>query len=480
MTNKRTQDRIAQNLGVVGEKRPRKWRSDRLKNIENHYYNRQHDDKVPWFDAEAYKEEHIEINRRKPLVVYPLAKIHCSRIAAKLFGEGIFPELKVEDNDKLQGLIDDIVKKLKFRSKVLQASKPILALGSGFLRIKNFNGYISFEEYSSNICYPMFDDDMELVIVRIQYVYDDEEIIDPETEKPLKRWYKLVLTRDDEILFDNPPYDEGAEPEFKVVQEAHHGLGVVQGEWIKTTYGRHKFDGESLVEDILDLGDCISYNITQSDRASSYGTDPQLTIKGLDGDELEELVKSKEKAWALGREGEAQFIELGGNGVVTAGEVEKRLQQKAQEVTRAIQHDPEKIIGSAQSAKAMEVLNGPLVEVVKELRPAFGDAIVGLMKKIITIITKMGSNQFEVPMLAGVVGEQLDITLNWGDIFPRTTEDLQQEASLWTQLTSSQIVSKETALKKLAPLLGIDNVEEELKKIAAQPVDDGGFYGGQG
>ena len=74
--------------------------------------------------------------------------------------------------------------------------------------------------------------------------------------------------------------------------------------------------------------------------------------------------------------------------MTVAGEMMDREQRAAQEVTNAIMHDPEKIVGSAQSAKAMEVLNGPLVDLIKDLRPIFEYAIKTILRKTLILLAK--------------------------------------------------------------------------------------------
>ena len=143
-------------------------------------------------------------------------------------------------------------------------------------------------------------------------------------------------------------------------------------------------------------------------------------------DELENLIKSKDKSWSLGQEGDAQFLELSNTGVASAMEVEMHLQRKAQEITRAIMHDPDKIVGAAQSAKAMEVLNGPLVELINELRPMFGKHLIKLVKKIV-IICNSGdvTNAIKWRIPDGFDIEQDKINLEWGEIFPPSSKHTQ-------------------------------------------------------
>lgn len=476
----RTQRRADQNLGVISPhgKISLEFRSKKLRKYEDYFYNRQHDGKTPWHEAEADQSQYVPINQRKPTIVFPLAEVITSRIASKLFGEDVFPKFMVEDDLEASAALQNMVRGLKLKSYCLDFTKLALALGSVFVRIKVLDEHLSLEHYSSNVCYPEFGADGELEALRVQYVYEDSTKVDEESQEPKKYWFSFLLTKKEDILYNNPEYKEGQPPEFKVVSKVEHDLGHVQGEWLKLTSDDLAIDGESKIKNILDLADSISYNLSMSDRATLYGIDPQLILRGMESSELEELIKSKEKSWTLGREGEASFLEIDGAGVVNAGEVELRLQRKAQEITKAIMHDPEKIIGAAQSGKAMEILNAPLLELITELRPMFGEFLQKLTKKILIMSRDMevkNAAKWKVPESLDI--EELDLNLEWGEIFPPTVQDLGQLAAFYVQLTNGNILSRETALRKLAPYIGIEDVDEEVKKIASQP-QLGEMFGG--
>ena len=470
MTASRTKERVKNNLGIIyGGMRPSRHRSEHLKKLSDYYYCTQHDDKIDWFEAEE-AEISIPIRNRKPIVNYPLAKIHVARIVSKLLGDDVFPEIQAEDESQ-QEIIDAVLEKIDFKEVMKDFAKKVLAFGSGFIRIKIVEGHMSLTPYDPNYCYPTFAEDGSLETMRIQYVYTDGTTIDKETKKPVERWFRLDLTKEIDVLYDNPIFKDDTPPTFKVVNSESHSLGVVQGHWCKNTKLRKVVDGDSVIEDILDLSDCISYNISRSDQAADYGTDPQVVISGLDESELDELEKSSTKAWALGREGTAQMLEVGGAGVTAAGEMEDRLQRKAQEVTNAIMHDPEKIVGSAQSAKAMEVLNGPLVDAVKDLRPIFEYAIKTILLKILILLKKFIKSRKEIVGLDAdekLIDLDSEIKIKWGEIFPPTMQDLQAVVSVYSQLVTGNLMSRKTALANLAKYFDYGDLEEEMKLIETQ------------
>lgn len=219
--------------------------------------------------------------------------------------------------------------------------------------------------------------------------------------------------------------------------------------------------------------DSLNYNLSQSDKAVLYGQDPQLIVSGMDEDEIDHLIKSSGKGWNVGREGQAQFLEVGGSGVATGKEHRMDIKKDIQDVARVIMLDPEKIVGSAQSAKAMEVLHGPLVELVNQMRPHVERGIIKLNQKALAALVLM--NQRGMPLIFNMPPQyqpqSLDITAIWPPIFPPTTQDKQQIVSLFIQLASGNIMSRETVLKNLLaqiPDLDVDDMELELQRVNTQ------------
>lgn len=469
--NKRTQDRINNNLGIIRPdgKSVGKSRNPRLDKIDKYYKNRQYDSLVDWQEAESCGDEYIPIRKRKPKIIYPLPSVLVDRLASKLLGHDTFPKFKIEEDEETNYLLGLIEKSSMLRSKMIQAVKPMLAAGSSFIRFKLSMGSLIVESYESRYCYPEFDDAGNLSKVEVKYVYEDWEDID-ERGKPTEKWYKLEIGPMSDILYDNPLFQADAEPTFTVASSNDHKLGFVQGEWLKTTDDIHSPDGKGLIEPIMSFCDSLNYNLSQTDSATSYGLDPQAVFSGMTEDDLEDLIKSSSKGWALGREGQANFLEVSGSGVNTAKETMGVFDLKVQDTTRIVMLDPEKVVGSAQSAKAMEVLHGPMLDLIYELRPALEKSIVSLMTKM--LITLIGYNLKGAPLAITMPPQyrpkSINIEATWGDVFPKTMLDLQQKIMAVTSATNANVISRETGLRQLMKDFNVEDIEMELQKVNTQ------------
>lgn len=473
----RTAKKVANNLGVIsGEKvgRVKKYRSEQLEKLDAYYENRQYAALMPWDEAAKQSIDHnsyVPIRQRQPRIKIAFAKMFCQRIASKLVGLSNFPELKIEDDPDTTQFIQLILKISKFKSEMIEPIRRNLGAGSSFLRFWFVEGSVKMESYLSKYCYPVFDPMGNLSSITIKYTFEDHEDLDAKG-KPKTKWFKLDLGTEIDIEYDNPEFSATTEPEFQPVKTVPHGLGYVQGQWFRTSRNKHVPDGYSLIEDLFDFIDELNYSFSQSSNAVSYNQDPQLVLKGMDVDDIDNVIRSSTKAWSLGRDGEAQFLETNLNGVKAAEELRDKVRVNVQDIARIVLLDPEKIVGSAQSGKAMEVLHGPMVELIDELRPMVEEDMISLLVKIsMTYLILMNAGVdtgLEIP--PGWRPSSFNISAIWPPVFPMTTEDLQKKVAVAVAASSGNLISRETMTRWLAKDFDVEDIEAEIAKIAAQPI----------
>lgn len=470
----------ANNLGTVVSKNGlKKLRKPELELYDSYYESRQYAHLVPWDQTQASDNSYVPVRKRQPRLQFSYAKVLCSRLATKLVGSRTFPDMKIELDPDTEQYLKLVIKSSGLKNHVLEPTRRALAAGSALLRFSIVNGQWKMQHFLAKWCFPEFDPNGNLEFVKIQYVYDDEADRD-KLNKPKKKWFRMDLGKFKDVLYDNPEYrDDVNDPAFQVVAEAQHDLGFVQAEWFKTSEIPNSVDGYSVICDITDFIDELNYSLSQSSTAIQYNQDPQLTIKGMDQDEMDALIRSSMKAWNLGREGDASFIEAGMAGVQAAAEFRDKIRLNVQDLTRVVLLDPEKIVGNAQSAKAMEVLHGPMVELIEELRPQWEKHLNALVLKMAMANLMMDAKggQAPIPIPPGYRPQSIDITFAWPEIFQPTMQDIQTKVSIATQVASANIISRETMTRWLSKEFGVENIDEELAKIAAQPVINpfGGF-----
>lgn len=481
----RSQKRANNVLGVIsgGPEGSNKYRSQKLHEVEKYLKGTQYDHLMNW-DVAQSDEDHVPIHNRKPKVIYPFAQVFADRLASKLAGASTFPKMKIEDDPEAEYLMNLIISGAFIKPKILDAARDLAVYQSTFLRYRIVDGFLRIEKYSPNYCYPVFKKTGQLESVTIKYVYSDPNEVDPRTKKNKMKWFKLDLTEMADILYDNPDYnpDSSEEPIFTAIETAQHDLGFVQGEWISNGESVHSVDGdkEPFVCQIKGFIDALNYNLSQTQQATAYGLEPQLLLSKMDEDEVNGLIKSSAKGWLLGREGEAKFLEATGSGLDSAKETRDDFFKRVQDIARIVMLDPEKMVGNAQSGKAMEVMHAPLVELINELRPWLEKGLISLVQKIISTLTLLNAagfeTQFEMP--AGWEPKSLDIKALWPPIFELTTQDKQQLVSIGIQVSNANIVARDTIGKWLASQgvdFGVEDWDAEVAKINGQQ-QFGGFF----
>jgi hypothetical protein len=476
----RSERRARNNLGIItiGSDPEPVVRSKSLDLYDSYYDNTQYDKLPSWDEATDRKGSYIEVRRRQPRFKVAFAKNLAQRVASKLVGDSVFPIFKVEENPDDTEFFRAVVRESKLKAFLLEPIRREINTGSVFIRFYLVAGTIKLKWYNSKHCYPTFQENGELEAVTIKYIFDSKDEFN-EFGDPKKKWYRLDLTTTSEILYDNPDYEEGKDPEFVEVDRVDHGMGFVQGEWLRTCEQHDSPDGYGLVGDLMSFIDELCYSLSQSSQAVGYNQDPQLIFNKMDEDEIQNLIRSATKSWNVGREGEAKFLESNLGGVERAMELRDKVRMNIADISRVVLLDPEKIVGSAQSAKAMEVLHGPLKDLIDELRMVIEEHIKKLVLKMGLAILMASKQGIDVPLMLppGYLPASLDLQLEWPPIFQQTMLDLQQKVQVAVAASSGNIISRESALRWLAKDFNIDDVEAELARVAAQPVINpfGGF-----
>lgn len=471
----RSEKRANNILGVVQgpEERIRKYRSKKLKEVQDYLDGVQYNHLPTWSDCQK-KDDFTPVRSRKPRIIFPFSRVYQDKVASKLIGSSSFPKFNIEDDPEAEYFSKIVMESSFFPAKMLSVAKDLVSYTSAFCRFKMVDGELVLERYCPNYCYPTFDSTGELEMVEIKYVYDTGEL--KKDGSQLYKWFKISLGKFSDIVYSNPDYSADSNPDFEEVQKVDHNLGFVQGEWFRFGSNEHSPDGENdpMTCTMKGFIDAFNYSLSQSDSAASYGMDPQLVIKGMTEDEVDSFIKSTSKAWLMGREGSAEHLEVGGSGITAAGVLRDELYTKSQHASRIVLLDPEKIVGSAQSGKAMEVLHGPLVELINELRPWMEKSMVNLLKKMIVTILSYTNQGFETSytMPPGWTPKSLEFQTKWPPIFELTTQDMQQLLMLAVQGANANIVSRYSALKWLQSKgidFGVEDLEAEQQLVATQP-----------
>ena len=89
-------------------------------------------------------------------------------------------------------------------------------------------------------------------------------------------------------------------------------------------------------------------------------------------------------------------------------------------------------------------------------------------------LTNLIQNQRGAPVPVtippGYKPTSLDVNVSWPPIFPPTMEDIQKKVTVGVSVANASIISRETITRWLAQEFDVENIEDEVAKVAAQPV----------
>lgn len=244
----------------------------------------------------------------------------------------------------------------------------------------------------------------------------------------------------------------------------------------------------------------IDYSLSQRARSLRYCSDPQTYIRDEAPEKTAELLKkSPDGTWLLGKDGAVGYLEMTGKGLELSSSFVQELRRLAMEVARVVLPDPEKISGQGLSGYALRILHEAMIDLGDELKTPWSAAFAEFTAKVLLAAAAHGARGQSVsipgvaaalpsvktveagsdnikhahPWLAeardwpvpAFVGDALPLTISWGPYFQASVEEEKMVVDMATTAKNGGIISAEGGLRKVAPILDVANVDEELTRI---------------
>jgi hypothetical protein len=208
----------------------------------------------------------------------------------------------------------------------------------------------------------------------------------------------------------------------------------------------------------------IDYQLSQAGRGLKYSSDPTLLIKEPAG-AASEIVKGAGNALIVSEKGDARLLEIGGTASAAVIEYVGLLREFALESVHGNRATPDRLT-AAQSGRALEMLHQGLLWLADSLRVTYGEgALLSLMRMVIR-----ASQKYSLVVSGQRVGSldaDASLSLRWPDWYPPSSEDRQRDAQTLSTLATSGHISRETAIKTLAPTYDVEDIPGELSRIEA-------------
>ncbi|SDR37574.1 Phage portal protein, SPP1 Gp6-like [Paraburkholderia fungorum] len=420
------------------------------------------------FDEEQNDaQEYIPLRKRRPCVRSNLCRTVVDDSVSLLFSEGHFPSVELKDEEQKLAL-HRLIKESKLNELMIDATSKG-SVGSVAILFRVLEKRVFFEVMGTDYLTPRWNPRAPdtLLDVTEKYKVSGSALVAQGYEINAQDlgatfWFQRVWSDGAESWF--VPWkvsDENQVPALDKDKTVKHELGFVPVVWVKNLPGGDAIDGKpTFPNEAIDTQIEIDYQLSQAGRGLKYTSDPTLLIKEPAYGENGPAVKGAANAIKVGAEGDAKLLEINGTGAAAVLEYVKHLREIALETMHGNQTSPEKM-SSAQSGRAMELMQQALVNLADRLRISYGEGALGELLCMIAKASQLFKLTFKDGDPVGKIDHKSGITLRWPAWFAPTMSDMMNRATTLHTLCNSALLSRETAIKILAAEYDIEDVKAE-------------------
>ena len=412
--------------------------------------------------------EYIPVRDRRPSVRYNLCKLVVDDSTSMLFGEGRFPTVTAgkEAAPEYAALIAECGLQQTFHTAAWRGS-----IGSSAILFRLLKGRPFFDVMPTKYLTPMWRADAPDTLDRVteRYRVSGEQLvaagyqIAPE-KLSAQYWFQRIWDDGAENWFEPWPVDDkDAEPQIDGARTVEHKLGFVPIVWMRNLPSGDKIDGACTFRPAIETQIEIDYQLSQAGRGLKYSSEPTLMIKEPAAPD-DKIVRSAANALIVSTDGDAKLLEINGTAANAVVDYVKFLREMALEQCHGNRSSSDKL-QAAQSGRALELLHQPLLQLADVLRGSYGsNGLLPLMRMVAA-----ASKQVPIKLRNQTIKNLSDdgIGLRWPAWFSATPQDKQQQAGTLGTLRSSGHISRETAVKTLAPNYDIEDPLAEIALIEA-------------
>ena len=416
--------------------------------------------------------EYIPLRQRRPSVRYPLSRIVVDDSLSLVFSDGHFPTLETAD-PALRTQLADLATELKLNA-VMQEAALRGAIGSVALLLRIIRGRMFVRVLETLYLTPQWEIDApdELATVIERYKVQGAVLAGlgyPITDFAAQYWFMRSWDRIQETWFNPWPVGSNETPTIDGARTIRHDLGFVPIVWIRNLPGGPDgpdgIDGASTFRACVETSIEIDYQLSQAGRGLKYSSDPTLLIREPATD-TNELIRGGGNALVVSEKGDARLLEINGTASQAVIDYVRTLREFALETVHGNRASPERLT-TPQSGRALEMMNQGLIWLADNLRISYGRGILDLTRMI---LAATGRYRLQA---GGADLPQFDplprISLKWPRWYPPTSDDRRADAQTLATLTGQALLSRETALRSIADLYGVDDITAELGRITPEP-----------
>lgn len=455
-------------------------------------------------DADIAPGWYVPLKHRRPSTRIDMGRKIVRRFTAMTLGKGRFPEVNVHGDDDAEDWAQELVKQSRLESKMVEARNNGGACGTSVLSWAFIDSKVRVTVHQAQRVFVLrwIDRDDRRVGAALEtYRYQRLMLRDG---KPVKVWFYYARFWDEvsETIWEPIPDEKAKDGTWSLGPRVtvNHELNLCPVYWVQNlpVSGTDADDGESDFEGQCDNYDEICSLSSQLSKGTKANVDPTLVVKDDRPNNSGSIRKGSENA--IYSKGGAEYLELKGEAVRAGIEWLKYMSNEAAEVANIVFPEPEQLLAKATSAAALRILYGPMLTQCDSYRTQYGDfAILPMVRDMLeasrkvlsqapgpivrtldgqrvqqkpTIVLpqkvveeKNDAGEMTMKLVDRKPGTSTNVSLNWPPYFPDTWVDIGLAVTAATSATKGKILSRETAVKNLAPKFGAYNADEEIKRI---------------
>lgn len=502
-------DRINSRVMAYGET-PRYWRINALESLwEGHGYR----------GRPSFWDKTVPLRDRAPAVQARLPKTIGERLAHMVFSERAFPSVTVATTGfgvtlaeaeaaTLSALVDDVKRAAKLSQRMRAALIQGLKTGTVCTLASLVEGRPTLELVPAKHATPTLTRSGRVERLVIQYKIPDA------AGKGKMAWYRRVIGDGFDRVFDTVPCTDKGEPDWsKVDVKSEVPIEFVAVRWLRNgddgVMGLGDIDGVPLIDGMEDEVFAVDMELSQLYRNALYNGDPQMVQTGVDDDSTiaapagvpsqsrgfladavmkgwraigggeQVMQKAPGTVWKMPVGGDAKMLESSGAGANIIKQALEELRRVVTDAMGAVIADPNTFARGDLSSKALALLFGPMLDTASDLRLAYGQLYLEVMSDLLRLCAGQAAAAQGVrlvsweparPVLARLfagaewVGPPLELT--WGEFFEPSWQDVTQAVGAAQAANGGKpVMSARRAVKMVAPVVGIDDVDAELAAI---------------
>lgn len=449
-------------------------------------------------------DEYIPLRNRRPSVRYNLCRLVADDSVSLLFSEGHFPTADCKSKEVKDGLAA-LMKEGRLNEVMLNAattgSVGSVAIWLRVLKQTDDSHRAFYSVHRTKYLTPTFSAvNPELLIkMREQYKVRGEVLrgmgyVIKDADVNTDFWFARDWDLNAEVWYlpwkvkDAPATEAAATASTDAMpftpdtsKGVKHNLGFVPWVWVRNLPGDLKLiaadagdltfsdiDGACTFAGAIDSMIEIDYQLSQAGRGLKYNMDPILLLKEPVAEPLP--LEKGGSTISVDEGGDGKMLEIGGSAFTVVVEYVKSLRDLALEAIHGNRVDANKL-STAQSGRAMELMNQALIWLSDRLRVSYGEgALLSLLNMTLKANEKFPITVDGKPLPK--VGKEDKVTLIWPDWYPPTATDRQANATTLKTHKDSGHISRETAVKSIANTYDIEDVAAELARIAKDQADE--------